>query len=48
MFYYNQKSTSLLGRSTVAVLGKEHVHFIEMKNFVSIGIHEEDGDFPKY
>lgn len=48
MFYYNQKSTSLLGRSNVAILGKEHVHFIEMKNFVSTGIHKDDGDFPEY
>ncbi len=46
MFYYNQRSCSRIGRPTIAVLGKEHVHFIDTNDFASTGIHEDDGDFP--
>jgi hypothetical protein len=45
MFYYNQISVSRLSRKTVAVLGKEHVHYFDLRTFKPVGIVEDDGDF---
>ena len=44
MFYYNQISVSRFQRKTVAVLGKEHVHYFDLRTFMPVGIVEDDGD----
>lgn len=44
MFYYGQISVSRFGRPVVALLGKEHVHYINTKTMRVVGILEDDGD----
>ena len=45
MFYYNQVSIDQR-TGTAAFLGKEHVHFVDVKRMCAVSIMEDDGDHP--